>query len=223
MRYYILIAFIFLGCASQMKPSGGPIDAEGPKVTEIYPQNKSIILDSKTKIILEFDEFIDPISVINAVSIQNFSDFEYKVQGKKLIITPINKWPSYNTLKITINRNISDMLSNAISSPIQLLNNNKIIQGSITNINSDIFELGLYKIINNEYILTEKLQSDLYGNFKFSYLEEGKYIVAAIQNNIEDIERDIRIKKFGFITQDSIDLFKADTSYVLIISAPPLE
>ena len=37
MRYYILIAFIFLGCASQMKPSGGPIDAEGPKVTEIYP------------------------------------------------------------------------------------------------------------------------------------------------------------------------------------------
>ena len=229
MRYYILIAFIFLGCASQMKPSGGPIDAEGPKVTEIYPQNKSIILDSKSKIILEFDELIDPISVINAVSIQNFSDFEYKVQGKKLIITPINKWPSYNTLKITINRNISDMLSNAISSPIQLfyfnqkLNNNKIIQGSITNINSDIFELGLYKIINNEYILTEKLQSDLYGNFKFSYLEEGKYIVAAIQNNIEDIERDIRIKKFGFITQDTIDLFKSDTSYVLIKTGPALE
>ena len=81
MRYYILIAFIFLGCASQMKPSGGPIDTEGPKVIEIYPENKSIILDSKTKIILEFDEFIDPISVINAVSIQNFSDFEYKVQG----------------------------------------------------------------------------------------------------------------------------------------------
>ena len=104
MRHYILIAFILLGCASQMKPSGGPIDTEGPKVIQIYPQNKSIILDFKTNIILEFDELIDPISAVNAVSIQNFSDFEYKVQGKKLIITPINKWPNHNTLKVTINR-----------------------------------------------------------------------------------------------------------------------
>ena len=229
MRHYILIAFILLGCASQMKPSGGPIDTEGPKVIQIYPENKSIILDYKTNIILEFDELIDPISAVNAVSIQNFSDFEYKVQGKKLIITPINKWPNHNTLKVTINRNISDMRSNVISSPIQLFyfnqksNNNKIIQGSITNINSDIFELGLYKIINNEYILTEKLQSDLSGNFKFSYLEQGKYIVAAIQNNIEDIERDIRIKKFGFITQDAIDVFKSDTNYVLIKTGLPIE
>ena len=42
MRHYILIAFILLGCASQMKPSGGPIDTEGPKVIQIYPENKSI-------------------------------------------------------------------------------------------------------------------------------------------------------------------------------------
>jgi len=230
MKYYILlILFIFLGCASQIKPNGGPIDQEGPNIINIFPINKSIISDYSTKIILEFDEAINPISVVNSISIQNFSEFDYKVKGKKIIITPKDKWPVFNIIKITITRNITDMLNNPISYPIQLfyfneiLNNNKIIQGKIINIDDDIFELGLYQIINNEYVLIEKIQSDLDGRFQFSYLKEGQYIVLAVQNIIENIIEDIKIKKFGFITQDSIDLIKNDTSLISIRTDFPLE
>ena len=90
MRYYILlILFIFFSCASQMKPSGGPIDDKGPILIKVSPQNESIIMDqenSNTKIILEFNETINPISVVNAIKILNFDEFNYKVQGKKITL-----------------------------------------------------------------------------------------------------------------------------------------
>ena len=106
MRYYILlILFIFFSCASQMKPSGGPIDDKGPILIKVSPNNESIIMgeeNSNTKIILEFNETINPISVVNAIKILNFEEFNYKVQGKKIIIHPINKWPDFSIIKITI-------------------------------------------------------------------------------------------------------------------------
>ena len=233
MRYYILlILFIFFSCASQMKPSGGPIDDKGPILIKVSPNNESIIMgqeNSNTKIILEFNETINPISVVNAIKILNFDEFNYKVQGKKITLHPINKWPDFSIIKITISRSVSDVLGNQISQPIQLfyfnssLNKNKIIEGNITNSNDEIFELGLYKIVNNDYMLIEKLQSNSDGSFKFSYLDEGEYVVLAVQTIIDDINTDITTKKFGFITEDYIDLIKSDTSMVQIHIGFPLE
>ena len=49
MKYYILlILFIFFGCASQMKPGGGPIDKDGPVLVNLYPSNNSIISDNQS-------------------------------------------------------------------------------------------------------------------------------------------------------------------------------
>ena len=119
-HYILLIAFIFFSCASQMKPGGGPIDTDGPKLMGLYPDNQSIIPNSDTKIIFEFNETINPISTVNSINIQNFSAFDYKVQGKKIIIMPTNQWPDFDIMKITITRGVSDMLNNQISKPIQL-------------------------------------------------------------------------------------------------------
>ena len=229
-KYYILlILFIFFGCASQAKPGGGPIDKDGPVLVNLYPNNNSIISDNQTKIILEFNEAINPISVVNSIEILNFSEFDYKVQGKKITLSPKKQWPSFNTIKIIIKRSITDMLDNQISEPIQLfyfnqnIDYNKVIKGNIININDDIYELGLYQIINDEYLLIEKLQSNLNGEFQFSYLSEGQYIIVAMQHSITNIFDDIKTKKFGFISQDYIDLNMNDTSQVLIQIDNPLE
>ena len=42
-------------------------------------------------------------------------------------------------------------------------------------------------------MLIEKLQSDLDGSFKFSYLDEGEYVVLAVENHFDDINIDIHI------------------------------
>ena len=87
MRYYLtLILFIFLGCAAQLKPKGGPVDNEGPRLVKVSHPNLTNISNSTDKIILYFDEFIEPLSVVNAIEIMNIDDFEYMVRGKKIII-----------------------------------------------------------------------------------------------------------------------------------------
>ena len=230
MRYYlILILFIFLGCAAQLKPRGGPIDDSGPKLVKVSHPNLSNISNSKDKIILYFDEFIEPLSVVNAIEIMNIDDFEYMVRGKKIIIQPNNRWPDFKIIKINISRKISDFQDNIMDKPIQFIFSksadiiNNQITGQIINSNLDLFEVGVYQIANANYVLIDKAETDDDGLFSFEYLDDGKYILAAVRSNIDSLINDITIKKYGFISQDYLSLNSDDSIYVSIQVGAPLE
>ena len=119
-KYYTLILLLILfGCAAQMAPQGGPIDKEGPKLINISHSSNSSISNTNEKLIFYFDEFINPLSIVNSINIINFEDYDYKLRGKKIIISPKNNWPNHKVIKINISRNISDLNGNTMSKPIQ--------------------------------------------------------------------------------------------------------
>jgi len=177
MKYYLaLLLFIFIGCAAQMAPKGGPIDNEGPKLIEVSHSFDSNIFNTNEEIIFYFNEFVNPLSIVNSIKIINFIDFDYQVRGKKIIIRPNKKWPNYKMIKINISRNVSDFNGNNMDDPIQilfsngkLLSNNKIF-GRLINTNDAIFNIGAYSLIDSSYLLIDKTESNKEGNFKFQYL-----------------------------------------------------
>ena len=230
MKYYLaLLLFIFMGCAAQMAPRGGPIDKEGPKLINISHSFKSDINNTNEKIIFYFNEFVNPLSIVNSIEVINFDDFNYKVRGKKIIISPNQKWPDFKILKFNISRNISDFNGNIMDNPIKVsfsksknLSNNKIF-GQLINTNSEIFEVGLYHLIDSSYLLIDKIESNNEGNFKFEYIENGQYVIAAINNKINILQDDIKTKRYGFISSDFIDIFNQDSTNIIIKIDNPVE
>ena len=226
LKYYILILLlILLGCAAQMSPQGGPIDSHGPQLLNISHSLNSNISNTDEKIIFYFDEFINPISIVNAINIINFKDYDYQLRGKKIILSPKNRWPNHNIIKINISRNLSDLNGNTMNEPIQSsfgkskFKNKNIINGKLINTNNTIFEVGLY----NDNLLVEKTESNNLGEFKFQYLEKGKYIIVAVENKINDLENDLMLRRYGIISSDYIELFEKDSIYSLIRIDEPIE
>ena len=78
-----IVYIIFLSCAAQGPASGGPEDFEGPSIVSVDPINKTTELELDAKIILEFDEIINPVSVKPSISIVDFSDYFIKIKRKK--------------------------------------------------------------------------------------------------------------------------------------------
>ena len=229
MKYYLfLFIYIFFSCASQGSPSGGPIDNTGPSMINIYPDNNSLILEDD-KIVISFDELINPITVVNAIDIFPYNDFSYRISGKKIIISPNKSWKINNILKIKLSRYIADYQNNFMSSPIELFyfnsseSHNKLISGNIINHDSNLYELGLYEIENLNYELIEKTESDKNGKFNFKYLKAGTYFIAAVSDSLVNIKDDIRKRRYGMITDSFIDLINNDTTYTSIQIDNPIE
>tara|TARA_B100000029_G_scaffold312991_1_gene305462 strand:+ start:11937 stop:13418 length:1482 start_codon:yes stop_codon:yes gene_type:complete len=228
MKYYLFsFLYLFLSCASQSAPSGGPIDSTGPIILNVSP-NKQSLLSEEEKIVIFFDESINPISVVNAIEIFPKTAFSYRVMGKKIIITPNDEWNNSNIIKVKLSRKISDYQNNLMSSPIELFYFNssevsyKTINGHIVNANNQLFELGLYKIDDSGYNLIEKTQSNDSNYFEFKYLNQGNYYVAAIADSLINIGDDIRRRRYGMITDSLINLITNDTIYTAIKVDLPL-
>lgn len=227
-KYYLLtLLFILFGCAAQMAPKGGPIDEDGPNLVNISHSLNSNISNTDEKIIFYFDEHINPLSIVNSINIINFEDYNYKLRGKKIIVSPKNKWPNYQIIKINISRSISDLNGNIMNKPIQVsfagpdFKNNNTIYGKLINGGEDIFEVGLYK--KQDYLLIDKTESNNLGEFKFQYVDNGKYLIVAIENKIVDLENDLSFKRYGMISDDFIEIINQDSTHSTIKIDEPIE
>ena len=90
-NYYLILCIYFFSCAVQGPISGGPIDKSPPNLLYTTPDNFSTSISNKEKIILYFDELLDPISVYKSIVINN-QDFKIRTKGEKVIISPSNEW-----------------------------------------------------------------------------------------------------------------------------------
>ena len=78
----LITLFFIFSCAVQGPIPGGEVDTLGPKLIKIFPENFSDDLLDDEKIILFFDEPVDP-NINNSFQISN-SLFNAKAIGKKL-------------------------------------------------------------------------------------------------------------------------------------------
>ena len=222
-----LILFLF-GCASEKAPIGGPLDLEGPKLLKSIP-NRNTNLKDNNSLVIYFDELVNPISVVNSIKILPEINFQYKVMGKRIIITPNDDWSNSSVIKIKLSRNISDYQNNKMSSSQDLYFfkssniKNKVIKGYLTNTQNSLYELGLFKIKDDVYSLIEKTQSNENDMFKFEYINPGNYFVVAVKDSISEINKDYRLRPYGMSTIQKIDLFNLDTVLTNIRIDLPLE
>ena len=141
--YFFIILLIF-GCAHQGLPKGGPKDEIGPILMNINPNNMNN-LSSNQKIVIIFDEYIDPNSIIKSINIKPKIDVIIKVRKNKIIIKPTNSWSDKETVEINLSRGITDLQSNKIDHDIQLIYNLKsdthecLITGLLHNYRKDRF------------------------------------------------------------------------------------
>ena len=225
----VTILYFFFSCAVQGPIPGGEVDVIGPKLIKIFPENFSNDLLDDQKIILFFDEPIDPNTISNSFQISN-SKFNVKTTGKKIIIKPKNKWDITKALNININRNLSDYYKNSMDTPLSIYFSfgfdipkgsisGKLLdyknlqdQGFNSGFKSDLYEVGLYKLINKEKILISKTQTDIELNFSFNALDDGDYFIIAVQNSIKNPSDDFMKNKFS-VYNKNIEIDKNNLKY----------
>jgi len=187
-------------------PQGGPRDIKGPIKVKVSPLNKQDI-SGYDKVVIEFDERINPNSIINSISIRPDIAFDTKIRGNKIIIDPLSEWPAEVPIEININRNLSDLQLNKIDDEVQLIYNILdynycSINGSLVNGLEKIHNIYLYKWSETNFDnFIKKINSDINNHFIINYLKPGKYIVIASEGNL-----DIYNNRYGMAPYKYVDL-----------------
>ena len=210
---------IILSCAAQGPASGGPKDLNGPVVKSITPSNGSSSIKKIDKIEIVFDELIDPLSVPAAISIVPKIDYKVKTRSKKILIFPEQPILEKNTLyRIKLSKSIRDYRGNNMTSPINIvfsssqnISKNKI-SGKLKNINEkSSYNVALFNHPINDSLKPELIvETDDFGNFEFNYLEPNNYVISALEGKIYNFNKQLRINRYGIISDDYLSLKNKD-------------
>ena len=200
---FLLILALFISCASQGRPGGGPVDTQGPSVINYeFKDTKK----GKT-IIIEFDEIIDPKSIVNSISINGSNNFNLKSNYNKVILSSLDD--NKNIFELYIDRKISDYRGNIMASPIIEFFplgseiSQSTISGQLKNIIDDgIYEVALFEVGNDSTLYIKKTQADTSGQFKFKNIKNGDYRLGAIEGEVDNFNLDYRIKRYGIQSRD---------------------
>lgn len=203
-KYIFMFALIFSSCAVQAPPTGGEEDITSPYIIEVFPLNGSNDLSDKNNIEIIFNEMIDPNSIKSSIEI--FPKIEVKINryGKKIIIKPKEEWPLNDIFKIKIKRGISDYFGNKLESGKVLTysRSKKIsdgfIKGKIFNNNSlNPSTISLYTVTNNELFYYDSIENDKDNMYSFENIENGSYVVIAVDSDVTNIYSDIEKYNYG--------------------------
>ena len=198
-----VVSMVLFSCAVQSPPTGGPKDLKGPKIIKITPPNGTAEIDSKTNIEIFFNEMIDPKTIKSSINI--FPNTKVKINsfGNKIIIKPKDQWPDNQIVKIDISRYISDFHGNIMEqgklftfSQLKSIPSG-MISGKLFNVNKNISQINLYKLESDSLQFICFTQNDISGEFKFTNLSNGEYILVGIEGNSETDKLDIRKYDFG--------------------------
>ncbi|MBO6524140.1 MAG: Ig-like domain-containing protein [Balneolaceae bacterium] len=188
--YHILVlvvALVFLSCATPSSPSGGPSDQAGPEILETKPASGTTNFKGN-KFEFQFSEFVNRSSIPNNITVEPDLGLEYKIKWKRkrLSIEFQDRLPDSTTVILTLGADITDTKQNKIGAPITLAvsTGDEIDQGRLTGRlriadTGEGAEGAKVLLYRSPIDLSEKAiyqaQADTGGIFNFSYLREGNY------------------------------------------------
>ena len=202
-----LVSFaLFFSCAVQSPPTGGAPDTTGPYIKNISPQNGTFSLNEKQNIEISFNEMIDPKTVKTSIAIFPEFDITINSYSNKIVVKPKISWPEDQTFRLKISRHISDFHGNTLNSPkvLTFSTSKKIFSGSITgkifNHNSDISQIGLYKINNDNIEFVCATENNNLNEFTFNNIENGNYFILGVEGKVKNLRNEIKNYNYGLST-----------------------
>lgn len=99
---------LLLSCAGQAPPSGGPLDTEPPKIISVYPAPSSLFY-SDSKIVLEFDEYVDHSSVEGSIFVSpSLGPLEFDWSGTEVEVSFSDSLRSNTTYVFNVGTDVVD-------------------------------------------------------------------------------------------------------------------
>ena len=115
----IFLFILFLSCARQIPPGGGPDDKTPPFVRFSIPPIGTVKYPVKAKITFMFSEWIDRKTAQKCISIYPPPSEGIKVSasGRTIVIKPVEAFSESTTYHIEINTSLNDLHGNSIGTP----------------------------------------------------------------------------------------------------------
>ena len=205
----ILIGLLFLSCAKQGIPPGGPEDRRGPIILSTDPLPDSISVSRDIKPTFQFDEYVDRASMEVATFISPFPEgkVRFKWRRKKVRLVFPEPLREDMTYVITLGTGIRDLRGNALPWAFTLafstgdyldkaaISGQISGEGDLTGMQVWVYDLNVHvapdpRQVGPDYVT----QADNAGNYLLTHLREGKYRIFAIddrrRNRMWDTEED---------------------------------
>jgi len=197
---YLIILYLY--CANQIPPSGGPEDKLPPVILKTEPVSGSINHPVKAAISFQFSEWIDPVNAKKSITLfPTLKDsFKIIIKGKKLEIIPNTAFSDSTTYQIGFSNIFSDLHGVTIKTPyVFFFSTGKTIdQGEIYGCVTDSATLKtqpkviLFRIKETNNSIPDTsffdkpdylVQSDTLGYFHFEHIHKGLYTIIAFNDN----------------------------------------
>jgi len=219
-------------CASVKPPPGGLPDTMGPLVVLVSPQNGTTNLEMNREIEIAFNEQVDPVSVPGSIVFTPEILFTTRVRGRRVTIRPVDPsnggFQSNTTYILTLQRGIRDYRNNNMAQSYQLVfsTGREIptgrIQGYIAEHNPQLpMEIGLFQQVDTGFVHIRNVDLAANGNFSFDYLADGRYRLAAVEEELSDFPMVLQRQFYALPTTDSLWI-NSDTMSVTLRRSPPL-
>lgn len=225
----LLVAYLFLGCAQQMNPQGGPVDEMPPSIKKSEPQNYSTNF-SEIGFKLTFDEFVSLTNIkqeyLISPPVENDPDF--KLKGKSLIVTFNDELKPNTTYNLNFGEGIKDFHEgNALDSNIYVFSTGEYLDslkvfGTVKNA-SDLTAVEKVHIMlyeSNEDSIPAKVRPYYYakskkdGRFSLNNLKEGQFQLFALEDKNLNSIYDLPNERIGFLI-DPISTSTFDTNLII--------
>ena len=209
----------FMRCANVVSPSGGPKDTIPPIVLQSVPENQTANFHDK-EIHITFDEYVtlnNPNSNI-FISPPLEKNPEYKLSGKSLIIKFKEALKPDVTYSINFGEAIKDLHEGNVFKNYSfvfstgenidtLTLEGKLLQAVDHKPSADFYVM-LYADVNDTLSIDSlpyfvkpyyATKSDKEGNFKFSGLKEGDYLIFALKDENSNMRFDLPNENIAFL------------------------
>jgi hypothetical protein len=183
---------LFISCARQIAPTGGPDDKTPPAIRFSTPQKGTVNYPLKGSISIAFSEWIDKKSAEKSLSIfpPPIKGIKIKAYGKTMEIRPMDAFAESTTYHIELNSSLMDLHGNSIGTPYHFFfsTGGAIDSGkafgcvvSSEKLSSQpkiaLFSDAKERFLDSSFLETPSyvVQTDSFGNFSFENIRKGAY------------------------------------------------
>ena len=228
-RTFSIAVFLFVACAKQGFPPGGPVDKKPPMVIRTSPENGARNVNRDIKVEIWFDEWIKAQNASDAVFISPYpgEDVKKKISRSKLTIIFPDRLLADKTYVITAGTALRDFRNNALENSYTLafstgpvldtgaIEGQVFVTGKAQGLDVWAYQLSDTTDTDPSRVTPDyAVQCDESGQFVFSHLAPGRYRLFAIKDRVADrlyqpMEDEIGLT-FRDVLLDSSTQFKTD-------------